>query len=137
MKIFRQKKKSMTLLEIMIVIFLIGLIGSVIGYNVKGSLESGKAFKSEHGAAQIRDILLLEASNGTDIALIVKNKKEYLENSGLCKDVEKMLKDGWGKDYTITENKGDIDVISPGLETYKKKKKPSSEEIKTTDVSTP
>ena len=124
MKIFRQKKRSMTLLEIMIVIFLIGLIGSVIGYNVKGSLESGKAFKSEHGAAQIRDILLLEASNGTDLAVIVADPKKYLDDSGLCKDSGKMLKDGWGKEYTIIEDKekGDIVVTSPGWETYKTSK---------------
>lgn len=122
MELFRQKKRAITLLEIMIVIFLIGLIGSVIGYNMKGSLESGKAFKSEHGAAQIRDILLLEASEGIDLATIVSNPSDYLESSGLCKDANKMLKDGWGKPYIITEENGDIIVTSESLVKYNEKK---------------
>ena len=42
-----QKKRALTLLEIMIVIVLIGIIGSVIGVNMKGSLDAGKAFKSD------------------------------------------------------------------------------------------
>lgn len=122
MKLFRQKKRSITLLEIMIVIFLIGLIGSVIGYNVKGSLESGKAFKSEHGAAQIRDILLLEASNGINLDVIVADPAKYLEESGLCKDSSKMLKDGWGQPYEITSDGVDIIVESKALKIYTDKK---------------
>ena len=122
MKVYRKKINSITLLEIMIVIFLIGLIGSVIGYNVKGSLESGKAFKSEHGAAQIRDILLLEASSGTDLNKLVSEPKKYLDRSGLCKDSSKMLKDGWGKEYVIKVVNDDISVTSDALESYNKKK---------------
>ena len=52
------KKRSVTLLEMMIVITLIGLIASVIGYNMKGSLDRGKAFKTEESQKQIKDILL-------------------------------------------------------------------------------
>src|SRR5689334_15528177 len=98
----------------MIVIFLIGLIGSVIGYNVKGSLEEGKAFRTEQGAAQIQDILSLEASYGTPLEEITKNPEFYLRRSGLCKDPKKLLKDGWGKEYTFTiaKNGSDIKVCS-------------------------
>lgn len=114
----------MTLLEIMIVIFLIGLIGSVIGYNVKGSLEEGKAFKTEQGAMQIQDILSLEASDGTPLEEIVARPAYYLKRSGLCKDYNKLLKDGWGKPYEITSNqKGTkIKVVSAALIAHKRKK---------------
>ena len=47
MKKLKKSKKAMTLLEVMIVIFIIGIISSVIGYNMKGSLEKAKAFKTE------------------------------------------------------------------------------------------
>jgi general secretion pathway protein G len=120
----RQKRKAITLLEIMIVIFLIGLIGSVVGYNVKGSLDEGRAFRSEQGAAQIRDILLLEVAKGIPITKVIENKETYLQNSGLVKDYKKLLKDGWGEEYEIKAVRDtDISVKSKKLIAYKKKKK--------------
>ncbi len=128
MELYRKKKRAITLLEIMIVIFLIGLIGSVIGYNVKGSLEEGKAFKTEQGAAQIQDILSLEASDGTPLEEIAENPALFLTRSGLCKDPAKLLKDGWGKPYTITvsENGTEFEIFSKSLQDYLEKKKKSS-----------
>ena len=121
---YKQKKKAITLLEIMIVIFLIGLIGSVIGYNVKGSLEEGKAFKTEQGALQIQDILSLEASDGTPLEEIIDRPAYYLKRSGLCKNYDKLLKDGWGKPYelSLTYNKTAIKITSVALAAHKKKK---------------
>jgi len=108
----------------MIVIFLIGLIGSVIGYNVKGSLEEGKAFRTEQGAAQIEDILSLEAANGTSPQEIVDNAEAYLKKSGLCKNPTKLLKDGWGKPYEIktTHNGTRIKISSEALKKHRLKK---------------
>jgi hypothetical protein len=122
MKRTKKKKYAITLLEIMIVIFLIGLIGSVVGYNVKGSMEEGKAFRSEQGAAQIEDILSLETSDGTSAELIAEDPESFLRRSGLCKDPVKMLKDGWGQPYEITALHGTIRVHSKKLERYKEKK---------------
>ena len=121
----RTKKQTLTLLEIMIVIFLIGLIGSVVGYNVKGSLDEGRAFRTEQGASQIRDILLLEVAKGTPMDNVVQKKEAYLAASGMVKDVKKLLKDGWGEPYEITPNRSytDISVKSAKLKAYKDKKK--------------
>lgn len=120
----RQKKRPLTLLEIMIVIFLIGLIGSVIGYNVKGSLDEGKAFRTEQGAAQIHDILLLEVAKGHDIEQVIANKEAYLASSGLVKDEKKILKDGWGDLYEIYPNRSHSDIVikSKKLTAYKQRK---------------
>lgn len=118
----RKKKQTITLLEIMIVIFLIGLIGSVVGYNVKGSMEEGKAFRSEQGQTQVEDILSLETSDGTSADEIVDDPEFFLRRSGLCKDPAKMLKDGWGEAYEITSVHGNIRVRSKKLERYKQKK---------------
>ena len=121
----KQKKRPLTLLEIMIVIFLIGLIGSVIGYNVKGSLDEGRSFRSEQGAAQIHDILLLEVAKGNSIDNVISHKEAYLESSGLVKDVKKMLKDGWGEPYEIVANRYNTDILvkSNKLKAYQLKKK--------------
>ena len=107
------KRKAMTLLEIMIVIFLIGLIGSVIGYNMKGSLDKGKMFKTEKGAEQIRDILMLEVAQGASPEVVVKEHARILRDSGLFKDVDKILKDGWNQPYDIgLDDDGEIYVRS-------------------------
>ena len=118
-----RKKKAITLLEIMIVIFLIGLIGSVIGYNVKGSLEEGKAFRSEQGIAKLKDILQMEMATGASVDEIVANPKFYLENSGLVADVDKLLKDGWGHPYKITANGlSDFHITSKAWDNHRDKK---------------
>ena len=121
----KRKKRPLTLLEIMIVIFLIGLIGSVIGYNVKGSLDEGKAFRSEQGAAQIRDILLLEVAKGHSIETVLEKKEIFLTSSGLVKDVKKLLNDGWGEPYEISANRygSDIVIKSNKLKAYNERKR--------------
>jgi type II secretory pathway pseudopilin PulG len=115
-------KRYITLLEIMIVILLIGIITSVVGYNVKGSLEKGKVFKTEQAQRQIKDILLLEVAKGKDIEEITKNFQKYLEESGLVKDINQMSKDGWGEKFIVKPNRdrSDIEVISEKLKKYHK-----------------
>ena len=122
----KKKKYAITLLEIMIVILLIGLIGSVVGYNMKGSLDEGKAFRSEKGKEQIRDILLLEVAKGNTIEEVVAHKEQFLKNSGLVKDVSKLLSDGWGQPYEVKaiRNNTDISVTSDKLVAYRKSKNP-------------
>ena len=132
----RKKKKAITLLEIMIVIFLIGLIGSVIGYNVKGSLEEGKAFRSEQGIAKLRDILQMEIAGGVSSEEIVSNPLFYLKRTGLVADANKLLKDGWGQPYVITQD-GDYDVSikSAAWDRHKEKRQKKLKSSKGTNVS--
>lgn len=119
----RRKKRSLTLLEIMIVIVLIGLIGSVIGVNMKGSLDEGRAFKSRQAAEQIKDILMLEVARGAPIDKVVRDRQGYLQHSGLVKDAKKFLKDGWSKDFEVTFVDDEIEVRSAALEAYEQKQK--------------
>lgn len=116
------KKKALTLLEMMIVIFLIGMILSVIAYNMKGSLDKGRAFKTEHAISQIEDILELEAANGNrpqsdDITGVV----EILRISGMTKDPDKLMKDGWGKEFLVERDPQEdkIVITSEKYESYK------------------
>ncbi len=122
----RKKKRALTLLEIMIVIFLIGLIGSVIGVNMKGSLDEGKAFKTRQARDQINDILMLEVARGVSIDEVVQNPTKYLANSGLVKKPDAFIKDGWGEIFEIKvheSTKNTLIVRSARLTAYDQKKK--------------
>lgn len=98
----RRKKRTLTLMEIMIVIVLIGLIGSVIGINMKGSLDKGRAFKTKEAIRQIDDIFSLEIARGTSAEYILGHQADILKSSGLVKNPEKFLRDGWGVPFKIT-----------------------------------
>ncbi len=114
-------KRAITLLEIMIVIVLIGLIGSVIGFNMKGSLDKGKAFKTEHAMQQIRDILSLELAKGaTNKDEIAQNPEAALKRSGLVNNPDSLIKDGWGNKMSIELVSGEIRVHSAALNAYQK-----------------
>ncbi len=120
----QKKKHPITLIEIMIVIFLIGLIGSVLGYNMKGSLEEGKAFKTEQAINQIHDLLLLEVAKGVPIDQVVLDPETHLKNSGFVKNVKNLLKDGWGGAYDmrVMRNHQDIVIKSKNLDRHHAKK---------------
>ncbi|MBS0604733.1 MAG: type II secretion system protein [Verrucomicrobia bacterium] len=121
----RKKKRPLTLLEIMIVIVLIGLIGSVIGFNMKGSLDEGRAFKTRQAKDQIQDILMLEVARGTPFDEVIQNREKYLENSGLVKKPREFLKDGWGEEFDVRadgRSGGSIIVKSAKLAAYERKK---------------
>jgi type II secretory pathway pseudopilin PulG len=127
-----RKKRAITLLEIMIVILLIGLIGGVVSYNLKGTLEKGKAFASEEGARKLEDILNLEIQQGTRTAQEIagdKSKerdlvKECVLNSGLIssQQINKFIKDGWGDFFTIRKvaKENQVVVSSHKLAEYHK-----------------
>ena len=124
-------KRAITLLEIMIVVLLIGIISSVLGFNMKGSLDEGKAFKSREGAKQIRDILLMQVENDDELKNIVEVEdnmaiEKALRNSGLVADPKKLLVDGWGNPYhyKIVEEGdfSDLEITSDKLMAYEEKK---------------
>ncbi len=118
----KKKKFALTLIEIMIVIVLIGLIGSVIGANMKGSLDEGRAFKTKYAMEQIKDILMLEVAKGETIETVVAEKEKYLANSGMVKNAKKMLKDGWGEEFQIGHRGQKITISSKALAAYQAKK---------------
>ena len=97
------KKRCMavSLLEIMIVIFIIGIIGGVVSYNMKGSLDEGRSFKSEQGSKQIHDILTLKLADGAKFTTVIKKPVTILEQSGFIKNAKKLFKDGWNNDFVV------------------------------------
>ncbi len=117
-----KKKHSMSLLEIMVVVFFIGIIASLLAVNIKGSMEKGKAFKTEMAQRQIKDILLLEAAKeDKELTEVSEKAAKYLKKSGLVKDVNAMLKDGWGEPFVLSVDKNELHVVSKRLDQYKLK----------------
>ena len=117
-----KKKKAFTLLEIMLVIFLIGIIGSIIGYNMKGSLDEGKAFKTKQAILKVQDLLELEIARGADIKRVEENPAGVLAASNVLKNPQAYLKDGWGQPLDIKVRGNDIVIKSKKLQEYRAKK---------------
>ena len=120
----KTKKRTLTLLEIMIVIALITLITGVIGYNMRDSLNRGRAFRTEQAKEQLRDMLLLCVSDGKSPAQVQHTPKACVKTLGLAKNVDQLFKDGWGGDFKITyvEDEGDFKIESDAYTKYLAKK---------------
>lgn len=115
------KKRAITLVEMMIVMFLIAMITGVIAYNYSGSLEEGKAFKTKAGMEKIRSILALYQAEHPNEE--IGNWKDIVSNSNLTRDGAALTKDGWGQDYNVDFKDGEIDIKSARLEQYESNKR--------------
>lgn len=118
MTFVRLKKRNVTLIEMMIVMFLIALITGVIAYNYRGSLEEGKAFKSKAGMEKLETILNLEAAKNPQLLENIDSWKDYIKSSPLVSNPDALTKDGWGGEYQVNIVEGVIKVSSPKYEEY-------------------
>ncbi|NGX42104.1 MAG: hypothetical protein K940chlam7_00381 [Chlamydiae bacterium] len=119
MNVFVLQRRFVTLIEMMIVMFLIALIIGVVGYNYRGTLEEGKAFKSKAGIERLGTILNLAAAENAEILDdIESNWKGIVERSPLVQSPSALIKDGWGKEYSVTIEDGEIIVRSERYEEY-------------------
>jgi general secretion pathway protein G len=125
MKKLNKKKRFITLVEMMIVMFLIAMITGVIAYNYTGSLEEGKAFKTKNGMDKIHTVLDLHlVSNPTDRDSIESNWRTIVKQSQLVKNGDDLIKDGWGNEYQVSRGENDeILIKSDRYESYKAKQK--------------
>ena len=102
MKKFQVEKRKITLIEMMVVMFLIMLIMGVVAFNVRGSLEEGKAFKTREGIEKLSSIVELELMQEPElIDHLDENWKSLVARSSLTKNPASLVKDGWGVDYEI------------------------------------
>lgn len=122
-KVKSLKRRFITLIEIMIVMFLIALITGVVAYNYRGSLDEGKAFKTQAGIQKIQTILSLAVADSPDIDLSGGNWKEIIKSSPLVQNPNALIKDGWGDDYEVgyDDNTGIVVVTSSKFQAYQKR----------------
>jgi len=121
----KRKRHPITLLEIMIVILLIGIIGGVLSYNLKGTLDRGKKFRTEEGISRLKQILELEIEqesttlsalfgDTTSVNSDATTISSCIEKSGFISqsNLNAFLKDGWGEPYLITLERKEIKIFS-------------------------
>lgn len=123
-----KKKRALSLLEIIIVIFLITLITGAVGYSMKGTLDKGRVFRTEQAIDQLRDLFLMCLAEGETAEDILRDPAGIIKKYGLAKNPEKIIEDGWGKkfDISIEKGKNDFKITSENLKNYKKKMKLAS-----------
>lgn len=119
MHILLVKKRFVTLIEMMIVMFLIALIIGVVGYNYRGTLEEGKAFKTKAGIEKVKTILNLAVAEAPEKQSDIESRwQEIIKTSPLVSDSNALIRDGWGETYQVTVENGEIQVRSRKLEEY-------------------
>lgn len=118
-KIYR-RKRHITLIEMMIVMFLIALIVGVLAYNYSGSLDEGKAFKTKMAIERVSTILNLEAAKNSDLIANISHWQEVVRASPLIKNANDFVKDGWGEELKVEVHDNVIYVYSTKLEDYRR-----------------
>ncbi len=116
----KRKRHPITLLEIMIVILLIGVIGGVLSYNLKGTLDRGKDFRSEEGRKRLKEILELQVETGgyersklTGKSDSPEVKKCVMDSGFISPDnLDAFLKNGWNEPFEIEERNNELHISS-------------------------
>ncbi len=117
-----RKKRKVTLIEMMIVMFLIALIIGIVSYNYAGTLEKGKAFKTQIGIEKLRTILSLHASEFPDSLNDMPSRwQDYVKQSSLVQDQKALTVDGWGTPYQVSVENNEIKIRSEKLDDYEKR----------------
>lgn len=118
------KKRYITLIEIMIVMFLIALITGVLAYNYRGSLEEGKAFKTRAAVAKLETILDLAIAQDPRYAEnISESWKKIVESSPIVQNPKDLEYDGWGYEYKVEiDPEGRLVINSEGYNEYLRRK---------------
>lgn len=126
-----KKKSCFTLLEIIIVIFLITLITGAIGYSMKGTLDKGKVFRTEQAIEQLKDMFLMCLSEGETPDNIIRKPEEILKKHGLVKNPKEIIKDGWGEKFHIEYSKREkeFNITSNNLAKHKPSRAQDEEDI--------
>lgn len=111
------RKRYITLIEIMIVMFLIALIAGVVAYNYRGSLDEGRAFQTNQNIEKVRNILELELAKQRTPdyrSLSGEGWKALIRGSPLIKDPTSTMRDGWGNDLVVEfdERSGNFKIAS-------------------------
>lgn len=118
----KKTKQSLTLIEIMVVITLIGIIGSVLGVNMKKSMDRAKAFKAKAHAQKIEDSLnIYFAENNVTPDEVIANAATILSDSGFFKDDRFILIDPYGEPIEIVFDNGGF-VCTKKTQNPKKKR---------------
>lgn len=125
----RKKRRSVTLVEMIIVMILIATITGALAYNYRGALAKGKAFKTEQTIKKIETILTIHLTEYPEDIEKLSNQdflKKIIRNSPIAPNLkpgENPLLDGWGKEVVVSVDNSDgqdvtVKVTSAALNKY-------------------
>jgi type II secretory pathway pseudopilin PulG len=121
------KKRSITLIEILVVMSLIAIITGALAYNYQGAIEKGKAFKTEELIKRIETILSIKIAEYPDkVHEIEHNWTDFVKKSPLWTGSDN-IEDGWGGKITMnferdpTDGELKIKGTSKRLDEYRAK----------------
>jgi len=129
----KKKRRSVTLVEMIIVMILIATITGALAYNYRGTLEKGKAFKTEQTIKKIETILIIHFTEHPEDRAKLSDEssiRQIIRRSPIApnlKSGEDPLLDGWGNKMSISEETDadedfSIKVTSSALDKYKRGK---------------
>ena len=115
------KRRYITLIEMIIVITLIGIIMGALAWRYTGALDKGRAFKTETAMARLETILNLAVAERPGLIDDIDSEWEKIvEQSPLVDDPNKLIIDGWGSEYDVSVEDGDIIIRSENYENYRR-----------------
>ncbi len=108
----KRHKRSITLVEMMVVITLIGIIGGALAFNMRGSIQKGKVFQTEQKCARVYDILMMEYATGNmSLEEIISRKDSIILSAAWNRDGKKLLEDAWGNELIVSLNERGDDIL--------------------------
>jgi general secretion pathway protein G len=119
MQIKNLKKRFLTLIEMMIVMFIIALITGGLAYRYVGSLDESRAFKTKVAIDRLTGILNLKAADEPGFINEVSTKwHDVATHSPLVSNPNDIANDGWGNRFTVEVENDAIVVHSRKYEEY-------------------
>ena len=113
------RKSHVTLIEMMIVMTIIMMIIGVVGYNYMGTLEEGKAFKTKAGIERLETILSLAVAENPELLDDIESGwPDIVRASPIVQNPSALIKDGWGQEYEVSVEGGEIVIRSDRYENY-------------------
>lgn len=121
-KFKRVKRQFLTLIEMMIVMFIIALITGGLAYRYVGSLDESRAFKTKVAIDRVSGILNLKAADDpTFLDRAGSAWQTVIETSPLVANSKDLIRDGWGQIFQVEVNDDTINVSSRKYNEYIRK----------------
>ena len=95
------KKRFLTLIEMMIVMFIIAMITGGLAYRYVGSLDESRAFKTKVSIERLSGILNLKAADDPAFLGNLTGWEEMVAGSPLVSNPKDIINDGWGQRFQV------------------------------------
>lgn len=119
MKLKQVKRQFLTLIEMMIVMFIIALITGGLAYRYVGSLDESRAFKTKVAIDRVSGILNLKAADDPSFLDRARGEwQEVINSSPLVANPKDLVRDGWGQTFQVDVENDNIVVGSRKYDEY-------------------